>query len=219
MNSESEQEMAVKFMPLVHLEANLLLARMPPFYDRDEIVSDGQFGLSKAIKKFDPSKEGAFYAYAKRRITGEMLDGIRRRDPVSRGIRGQNAEIQKASERLAVELGREPTSSEIADELEMSVSEFQKHISRGASICIVPLDSPIAGSDEQTVADFVLDHQQPEPDRVAHSNQLTGIVMQAMQSMPHRDRSVLCLYFIEGFNLSEIAQSIGCTESRLCANS
>jgi RNA polymerase sigma factor for flagellar operon FliA len=63
----------------------------------DELISDGVIGLIGALQRYDPRRGVGFTTYAGHRIRGAMLDGLRARDAVPRGLR----RAQKASPALA----------------------------------------------------------------------------------------------------------------------
>lgn len=61
--------------------------RLPEVVELDDLIADGFIGLTHAARTFDPARGVPFPRFAVRRIEGAMLDGLRQRDWVSRGVR------------------------------------------------------------------------------------------------------------------------------------
>ncbi|GAX36666.1 RNA polymerase sigma factor SigF [Nodularia sp. NIES-3585] len=97
-----------------------------PYEDLEQI---GYFGLIRAIERFDPSQGYAFSSFAVPYIRGEMLHFLRDRSSllkIPRRWQELYNEGQKVRKELAVSLGRSPRDTEIADQLQVSVQEWQE---------------------------------------------------------------------------------------------
>ncbi|MGR5541996.1 sigma-70 domain-containing protein, partial [Vibrio campbellii] len=81
-------------------------------------------GLLEAQKNYDGSKGASFETYAGIRIRGAMLDDIRRGDWVPRSVHRNNREITQAIATLEGQLNRDPSDSEVARFLEMSLEQY-----------------------------------------------------------------------------------------------
>src|SRR5438270_4525115 len=111
---------------LVHHVARQLARRLHDKIDLDELVSAGSIGLMQAAASYEPSRGLTFSTYAVPRIRGSMLDELRRHDHMSRGARRKARSIAGARETLVHRLGREPSSAEIARELNVSAESPQQ---------------------------------------------------------------------------------------------
>lgn len=78
------------YLPLVHGQAMRLKKKLPECVEQDDLVSDGVFGLTDAIAKFDPARGVRFTTYSLGRISGSMIDGLRDMDWVPRLERRRN---------------------------------------------------------------------------------------------------------------------------------
>ncbi|MBW4685979.1 MAG: RNA polymerase sigma factor SigF [Komarekiella atlantica HA4396-MV6] len=97
-----------------------------PYEDLEQI---GYFGLIRAIERFDPSQGYAFSSFAVPYIRGEMLHFLRDRSTllkIPRRWQELYNEGQKVRKELALSLGRAPKDAEIANELQVSVQEWQE---------------------------------------------------------------------------------------------
>ena len=71
-------------LSLVHTIARNCKRALPQSVEYEELVADGNVGLVKSLRDFDPSRGVPFRAYSMQRIKGEILDGLRSRDVLSR---------------------------------------------------------------------------------------------------------------------------------------
>jgi len=116
----------VNYFPIVKYNAERIGAKLPDEVDRDDLVSAGVFGLIDAICAYDMARGVKFETYCAPRIRGAILDELRSMDWVPRLVRSRSHKLERVSRELESTLGRAPTDSEIADQLSMSRSEFEK---------------------------------------------------------------------------------------------
>ena len=79
--------LVLKYRPLVVGIAHHMILPMPSSVEEDDLVSYGIFGLFDAIEKFDPSLGWKFSTYARVRIRGAIIDGMRQSDWVPRSVK------------------------------------------------------------------------------------------------------------------------------------
>ena len=91
-----------------------------------------------AIDHYDPERGVPFASYAAPRIRGAIVDDLRRLDCVPRRTRRRLRDAQRAMEALAQELDREPTDTEVAAKLGVSLAAYQQLLSEG--VTLVSLD-------------------------------------------------------------------------------
>lgn len=88
--------------------------------------------MIKAIDKFDPHRGVLFETYCIRRIHGEIIDDLRKKDWIPRLVRHRAQQLEKAAQKLQALLGRMPSDKELADEFDMNHEEFS-HFQRDAN--------------------------------------------------------------------------------------
>ena len=84
-SADVREKLVHHYLPLVKVVAGRIAMGMPQYVEREELISNGYFGLLEAIERFDPKRGFKFETYAVVRIRGAILDAIRAQDwiPVS----------------------------------------------------------------------------------------------------------------------------------------
>ena len=90
----SRESLLVEMLPLVRRIALKIHRHLPVHVEVDDLTGNGILGLLDAVDKFDPSKGVKLETYARHRVRGAILDGLRRADTASRDIRRKNKRIQ-----------------------------------------------------------------------------------------------------------------------------
>lgn len=114
-----------RYAPLAGYLAHRALVKAPEHQDPEEILSFAQDGLLDALRKFDPAQGVKFETYATRRIAGEIVDGLRRKDPLGRVQRRQVKTVEAAIVELTGELRRHPTSEEISERIGLPADDVR----------------------------------------------------------------------------------------------
>ncbi len=207
-----------QYAPLVKYVAGKVAVGMPHNVEFDDLVGFGVFGLFDAIKKFDPDKHVKFKTYAVTRIRGAIFDELRAIDWVPRSVRQKTREIDEAVHRLEASLGRAATDEEIADELGMSVKDFQKSLLKISGTSILSLnDVWYTGEDNDKVSivDSIESPQSLNPDIIVEKEEIKKVIVQAIEELPEKEKKVLVLYYYEDLTLKEIGKVLEVTESRI----
>src|SRR4051812_32315758 len=95
-------------LPLVRAIAVRVHQNLPIHVDVDDLIHNGMLGLFDATNKYDPSRNTAFSSYARHRIKGAILDGLRQLDWASRDLRRLHKRVDAAMKALTDSLGRTP---------------------------------------------------------------------------------------------------------------
>lgn len=181
---------------------------------RDEdLVQVAYVGLVKASRRFDPVRGHEFAAFAVPTITGEIKRHLRDsgwfvRPP--RRVQELRARISEAGPRLAQAFGREPTASELVDDLGEPIAEVREALACGDHMQPTSLDGPI-GSDRDTTVGQMLPAQGDELDRAESA----AVVSAALTALTPRDRRVVELRFFEDRTQSDIAGELGVTQMQV----
>ena len=186
----------------------------------EDLMQVGYVGLLKAISNFDPAAGHSLAAYARPCINGEIKRHFRDKGwqmHVRRPVQELVLEVREATWRLAQELGRTPTESDLAKHLGVGEDEL-RHAQR-AEMAFQPysLDAPLAGqADVGTMAD-VLGEEDPQMEHM--------LGMQAVAThwgeLPPREQKILLMDFRGGMTQAQIGQRLSISQmhvSRLRAH-
>jgi RNA polymerase sigma factor for flagellar operon FliA len=202
------------FVPLVQGLARQMRARLPACVELDDLTQAGLLGLADALGRFDAGQGVQFEAYATLRIRGAMLDELRGTDCVSRGDRKLQRDIAAAQHQLTNRLGRAPTEGETANELRLSLAEFQRLRGKLASAQLVRIDDMDGEAACVFVDRHAADHAADPADCLAEQRKRLAVV-EAIKALPEREQLVLSLLIDEGMQSQEVAAVLGVTPSRV----
>jgi len=191
--------------------------RLPPELDVDDLVSVGMTGLIDAAKRFDPSRGIKFKTMAEHRIRGAMLDEIRSADWVPRSVREKASAVHAVREGLRSSLGREPSDSEMAGALAVSIDEYltlENEIEPHHLYSIEDLFEMEEGAGSSILDRLVVPGEADPLSEFLKSEEAT-ILERALDSLPEKQRLVLSLYYYEELSMKEVATVLDVSESRV----
>ncbi len=185
-----------------------------------DLINEGNLGLLRAAYKFDETKGTKFISYAVWWIRQAILQTLAEQSRVVRvplNRAGILYKIGKKSNCLIQELGREPTEEEIADGMDISISEVRStmQISRNHR----SLDAPIVPGEDGKLMDYLPDEYQASPSEQAFKRALSETIEDSLSTLKEREARILKMYF--GLNrnppmtLEEIGKIMGITRERV----
>ena len=214
------ERLILHYAPLVKYVAGRVGVGLPSSVDPADLVSNGMFGLIDAIEKYQPDRAIKFETYAVSRIRGAIIDELRSYDWVPRSVRQKARDVERAYQRLQLDLGRTPTDEEVADELDITVKALRQIFRQVSYVHVAALDEllSIGGdkSDRVSLGDTIADDRADDPVALFETEETKEILGVAVSGLPEREKIVISLYYYEGMTLNEIGQVLGVTESRAC---
>lgn len=216
LQERSKDDIFAEFQPRILYVARRLAEKLPSSIPLaiEDLVSYGAIGLLEAIERFDASRNNQFNTFADFRIRGAMRDAIRSFDTMSRHRRDQEKDLRKTEDSLYKELGRSPLPSEVAKELDISLSEYFHMKNNTVNV----IESSVAMSEhtkEEKVLVELLEDNGIDPLDVLLDEEFRAGVRNAIDLLEDRQRECILLYYGRNLNLSEVAKVFDITPSRV----
>ena len=200
---------------LINGNLRLVLSVIQKFTGRGENLDDlfqiGCIGLMKAIDNFDASHNVKFSTYAVPMIIGEIRRYLRDNNPirVSRSIKDTAYRAMQVREKLINKNQKEPTVSEIAEELSLPRADVV--IALESIVEPISLYDPIYSDGGDTI--YVLDQVGDNND----DNNLLGEIAlkEAIKNLSDREKTILSLRFMCGKTQMEVSEEIGISQAQV----
>jgi len=209
-------QLVVDHIPLIKCITTQISSRLPTHVDRMDLLSAGMIGLIDAIEKYDPSRDNKFKTYAEFRIRGAILDELRNQDWLPRSAREIHKKDKQAQIKLEQKFGRQPTATEMAEFLNVSIEEYQAQVAR-INISLVSLDE--LSENKQYVEKISLNefdsHAKQDPLHFLTVKSTQSAITKALSELKYKQRLVLEMYYYNDLSLKEIGQLFSLTESRV----
>lgn len=185
-----------------------------------DLIQEGNTGLMRAVDKYEYRRGFKFSTYAtwwiRQAITRAIADQARTiRIPVH--MIDVLTKLRNTGKRLQQEMGREPTTEEIAKAADVSIEETERVLDIGRHP--VSLDRPVGDSDDCSFGEFVEDHSTENPYKLANNGLLRERIEELLKTLTYREREIIRLRYglADGYSytLEEVGRIFRVTRERV----
>jgi RNA polymerase sigma factor for flagellar operon FliA len=168
-----------------------------------------------AIDAFDLGRGVKFETYCAPRIRGAMLDELRAMDWVPRLARSRANRLEAATRSLQVELGRAPTSGELATRMGLNPADFAKLHKDAQTVSVISLSRKYYETDSNRNVyeiDLLQDSDGVDPELEVQQRDLKDLIG---RKLTRTEQLILILYYYEQMTMKEIGGTLDLSESRV----
>ncbi|WP_254781162.1 sigma-70 family RNA polymerase sigma factor [Modestobacter sp. DSM 44400] len=200
-------------LPLAQFAVNAVASRisLPSHVSRDDLLSCAHVALVEVARRFDPGAGATFATYAIPRLQGAVLDELRSGDWASRSVRAAARRTDAATDALTISLGRPPTKQELAVSLGVGRSQLDSLQVDLHRAVMVSIDAD-PGNDGNSLD---LPDTGDSPERALLRGERARALHEAIQALPDRLDEVVDRNFFGDESLTDIADDLGVTLSRV----
>ncbi|MGB5531221.1 MAG: RNA polymerase sigma factor RpoD/SigA [Ignavibacteriaceae bacterium] len=185
-----------------------------------DLINEGNLGLIKAARRFDETRGFKFISYAVWWIRQSILQALAEQSRIVRlplNRVGVLNRIGKAYSNLEQEYEREPSTEELAKELEMDVHDISETLQ--VSSKHLSFDAPFAEDGENRLLDVLKNEEEPAPDTSLMSESLNDEIQRVLSKLSEQEAEIIKLYFGLGddqpMTLEEIGDRFNLTRERI----
>ncbi len=186
-----------------------------------DLINEGNLGLIKAAQRFDETRGFKFISYAVWWIRQSILQALAEQSRIVRlplNKVGSLNKINRAFSELEQEFEREPSSSELAELLEITSDEVETTL--GVAARHVSMDAPFVDGEDNSLLDVLENNKTPGTDAsLSHGQSLRTEIERSLGTLTERQCDVIKLYFGIGvehpISLEDIGERFGLTRERV----
>jgi RNA polymerase primary sigma factor len=185
-----------------------------------DLVQEGNTGLMRAVDKYEYRRGYKFSTYAtwwiRQAITRAIADQARTiRIPVH--MIETMSKLRNVSKKLLQEMGREPSTEELAQAVGISVEEARRVLKIGRPL--ISLNRPVGESEDSFLGEFIEDPAAQSPASAATRNMLSEKIEHVLKSLTYREREIIKLRYGLGdgytYTLEEVGRIFKVTRERI----
>jgi RNA polymerase sigma factor FliA len=215
----SRDRLILAYAPMVRYIATKKVRELPAHCELDDLASSGLVALMEAIDRFDPVKGATFEQYVWTRVSGALVDELRRLDWASRSVRRAGRRIERARDAFFARCGTMPTEAELARDLGLSVAELRTDLEGVDRAEVGSLNAPARGAEDSAPVEIGETVEAPfgehDPQGSALASERNSAMRNAIARLSERERHVLALVHVQELPGAEIGRMLGVSESRV----
>ncbi len=184
-----------------------------------DLINEGNLGLIKAAEKFDETRGFKFISYAVWWIRQSILQALAEQSRIVRlplNQVGSLNKINKAFSKFEQEYERKPSSSELAETLDLPKEKIEDTLRISGRH--VSVDAPFQEGEDNSLLDVIENNDSPKADKSLINESLSKEIDRALATLTERERDILKYFFGIGvveMTLEEIGDNFGLTRERV----
>ena len=214
-NSLIRRELMVRYLGLVKYVVRKMIKSYPQAIEEADLYHIGTLGLAEALERFDQDYGIKFETYAIPRIKGSIIDELRKLDWIPRSLRNKTNMFKEKTLELDQKFSGAYTDVEVANGLNIEISELHAWKKDINSINVLSMDKPIDDSYKQNLYDMIEDDEEKNSDYKIEEEEMKRVLLKAIQQLPEKTRLAITLYYYERLTFKEIGEILSVSESRI----
>lgn len=214
-NKQLRDMLILQYIYLVRYVVGRVKMTLPVTISVEDIASYGVEGLINAVERYSPMHNSRFETYALIRIRGSIIDKVRSEDFLPRSVRRKIKEIKQTAEILKQQLGRVPTTTELANYMDMEPEKITQLLSEDVTMTSI-YEKRGTSDDSMEIIDTIEDSHKLNPQEKLEEQNVKSDLQKALQRLPERERVLMVLYYQENMTMKEIGETLTMSESRVC---
>jgi len=211
----AKKDLIEKYLLLVDYVTNRMSIGLPKNVSKEDLASHGVMGLIDAIEKFDYLRGLQFETYASWRIRGAIIDGLRQGDWVPRSVREKAKKVDEAYQVLEQRYMRSVTDAEVCEYLELTEKDFANIVQDISLSTVFSLEEPLREEESETRMSLLIDQSAKKPETTVDDVFLKASLEKGIERLTEKERTVISLFYYEDLSLSEIAEVMQLSPSRI----
>jgi len=222
-NDKVKQQLVDFYFNYVQKIAGKLAAKMRWKVHPTELASFGVDGLYNAIDGYDPDRNVKFEIYARPRIKGAMIDGLRREDIVPRTVRMNISVFERTKQHMQTESGEFVSDIEVLRKMGIEDKNLNHSLKKFSSVYVASLDhsnnhSQEAGSEgmgegHSDYNDMLKDTHTEMPGNGLMRREFFSKLMG--KSFSRVEQKIVYYYYYESLTMGQVADKVNLSESRV----
>lgn len=212
---DQKDDMLTQHATLVKKLAYQLKAKLPPSVEMDDLIQAGMMGLLDAVNRYEDIHGAQFETYAVQRIRGSMLDELRNTDWLPRSLRKNMRDMEAAISQLEQTLGRPPTEKEVAKKLDLSLDDYYEMLGDCSGHQLIYYEDFHESDSGEHFLDRFKGDDSSDPIKGLLAGDFRDALIEAIDSLPEREKILMGLYYEQELNLKEIGVVMNVSESRV----
>jgi len=214
--TDVRNELVLSELPHVYSLARQIHQNLPQHILLEDLFHVGVLGLIEAAGKYNPNKNVSLKSFASFRIRGAIFDSLRSLDWGTRRVREKGRDVAESVAKLVNKLGRQPAQEEIAEDLDLKISELHALQSRLHSLNIMgQSESRFDDSESIDLIESAPDDKKGSPFEQCLISERSDLLNQVIETLSEKGQMVLLLYYRKELSMQEVGEVMDLAESRV----